>query len=463
MIRALFVIITIGLSACSWKASAAEVSATCASLPAALKAASGGDTIRLAAGTCATVYLSGRTYDPPLRIVAADPASPPVFPTLRFVGVRGLELVDLVVAFKPTPTTYGHQNLVALESKSSVVLTNVRISATPAVEPALDGKNYATVPGWPLGRGLYVSGGSDVTLQGSEVFGVERGIVLDHAGQVMLAKNGIHDIRRTMIMGDGVDVAILENRLERANPWKYGETPIGDHANYISIQQANALPVRGKTVRIVGNVTSAGGNGLEVLGLVIADADWIEVRENVISGSDHQGIMPTRVGGGVIEDNILLVRGTIYLTDKTANLAVRRNRGAGFADKLKGATGSTFADNTVLQSIDPAKPGYVSPERLAATIAGLSSGKPGAAYASVAEALNPTDWKARAGELESRLADETSWHRYFEERLGIEEGRVYAAQARLDEALAGLKVATAQRDALAATVAKIATLASVAP
>jgi hypothetical protein len=326
-------------------AHAAGRPATCATLPAVFANAQGGDVIRLAGGRCGDVMLRGKAFEPPLRIVAADPARPPVLNSLRIVGVQGVVFEGLHVAFEPTATTYGHQNLVAFEAGSRVIWRGGNISAGAAVNGVTDGVErtpFNTVKGWPLGRGVYVAA-SDAEISGVEITGVERGVVAFRAGRVTIEDSHIHDIRRTMIMGAAETWRIESNLLETARPWRWGETPRGDHANYVSIQFGGGDHVQ-RQARIAGNATRRAADGVDVLGFVVSNVEDIEIVGNLLEGTDHQGLVLTSIQRGVVSDNALMGRAQILLRLGVRNLAVTRNLAAAVADYEKGATGNLVTE-----------------------------------------------------------------------------------------------------------------------
>lgn len=126
-----------------------------------------------------------------------------------------------------------------------------------------------------------------------------------------------------------------------ASPWRWGQTPIGDHGDFIALFTPAGMPPMAR-VSITGNVAEQRPGGTAILGFTLTGVRDLEIRGNVMSGSDHQGIVTTDVVGATITDNVLTGRAGILLRDPTSGVTVSGNVAAFVEDRLKGSTGNVI-------------------------------------------------------------------------------------------------------------------------
>lgn len=325
---------------------------TPATFPAALTAATSGSVLELGPGNYGVLSLYNRTFAERLTIKAADPANPPVFGSAVVRGANGVNLEGLTFAFQPTMTTVEHQNVVFLDGVKNVTLRGCKVTSGMAVngipETSTTPDASGNVLGWPLGRGIYLQLAQNVEVLGCEVWGVQRGVLFYKSSGVTVAENYIHDVRRTFILGDACDLTIRGNRLWGSKPWRWGQTPIGDHGDFIALYPSNLGPM--SNVVIADNVCEQRPDGAAILGFTMASINGLDVRGNVITGSDHQGFMATAVTGLKLYDNRFTGRAQILLRLGTVGARGANNLYAGYADYSKGT-----GDNQIAPS------GYVAP------------------------------------------------------------------------------------------------------
>jgi len=342
-------LLTLILALFAGPAFAAELAATPATLPAVLARAVAGDVVRLAPGAYGDVKIVRVIPAPGVVRVVGEPAA--VLNSLVIRGAEGWTLDGLNVAFAPTAATREHQNVVFVDGARRIAFTRGRITAGVAVNgiPETETRLDATgnVLGWPLGRGLYVQLSSDVEVSDSEVWGVQRGLLTYKSNGVRFLRNHIHDVRRTFILGDANDLTIAGNYLYGSKPWRWGQTPIGDHGDFIALFTPAGMPSMAR-VSITGNVAEQRPGGTAILGFTLTGVRDLEIRGNVMSGSDHQGIVTTDVVGAVIADNVLTGRAGMILRDPTSKVEVSGNVAAFVEDRLKGSTGNSLASPRVL-------------------------------------------------------------------------------------------------------------------
>lgn len=334
---------------------------TPATFPAALKAATSGSVLELGPGDYGNLLVSGRTFAEPLRIVAADRANPPTFNTVRVKASDGVRLEGITVAFKPTLTTTGSQNVVFVDGSRRVTFAGGKITSGPAINgiPETETKLDASgnVKGWPLGRGFYVQASTDIEISDSEVWGTQRGLLTYKSTSVRFLKNEVHDVRRTFILGDACDLTVEGNYLYGSKPWRWGQTPIGDHGDFIALFLPSGAPPM-TNVRVIGNVGQQRPDGVPILGITLSGIRGLEVRGNVLTGTDHQGLLATDVHDASIADNVLTGNAGMILRTGTERIAVSGNVAAYVEDRLKGATGNMVTNPRRIVS-DAPLPGSV--------------------------------------------------------------------------------------------------------
>jgi hypothetical protein len=337
-----------------------DLAATPATFLKILAAAVADDVIRLAPGAYGDARITRVIPAPGVVRIVSDPASPAVFNTLRVVGGEGLTFEGVSVAFAPTATTVESQNVVSFEAAKRTTFTGGKITAGMAIngvpETSTTYGAYGNIIGWPLGRGVFLAQSSDVEISDSEIWGVQRGLISYKSAGVRILRNHIHDLRRTFIAGDASDLTIAGNRLTGTKPWRWGETPIGDHGDFIALFPSALGPM--SNVVIADNVAEQTPGGAAILGFTLASIRTLEVRGNLMRGTDHQGIVATDVIGAVISDNLLMGRAGILLRTGTERVVSSGNMAAYYEDRLKGASGNTLAGPRKLVS-EMALPGPI--------------------------------------------------------------------------------------------------------
>lgn len=345
--RALLILI---LALFAGPAFAAELAATPATLPAVLALAKGGDVVQLAPGAYGDVRVAKVVAAPGVVRLVADPTAPAVFNSLLVRGAEGLRFEGVTVAFAPTMQTRESQNVVSVEGSKRITFTGGRITAGPAIngidETATVADWSGNVKGWPWGRGFYTQLSQDIEISDSEVWSVQRGLLTYKSTGVRFLRNHVHDVRRTFILGDASDLTIAGNYLYGSRPWRWGQTPIGDHGDCIALYPSSLGPMA--RVAITGNVCEQRPGGTAILGFTLASIRGLEVRGNVLRGTDHQGIVATDVIDATVADNVLTGRAGILLRSGSERVAVSGNVAAWYEDRLKGSTGNSLASARVL-------------------------------------------------------------------------------------------------------------------
>ena len=316
---------------------------TPATFPAALTAATAGSVLELGPGNYGNLVIYNRTFPDRLTIKAADPEAPPYFNMVLIRGTVGVSLEGVAVAFQPTAMTRENQNIVFLDGCKQVTVSACQISSGMAVngipETATVADASGNVLGWPVGRAVYMQLCDGVEISDCTIWNVQRAIAFYKALNVSVLRNIIRNFRRTAILGDCSNLLIEGNELGPSKPWRWGQTPIGDHGDYIALFLPTGRPLM-TNVRIVDNITFNVPE-VAILGVTLSGIDGFEVLTNLIEGCDHQGIVIT-AANGIVSGNVLPGRGGILIRSPSSEIHVSDNLAAFVEDRLKGSTGNTI-------------------------------------------------------------------------------------------------------------------------
>lgn len=351
-----------------------------ATLAAVLASAVAGDTLQLFEGSYGDVSIRRLNFAQPIRLVCADPAKPPVLRSLLVSESQGVDLEGLTFAYTPNAATLSFSAVVRIVKSAHVRVMGGEITSGPAVNgvaaSALELDSTGNVVGLPTCRGVSLEASQDIAIEGVHLHHLHRGVIVDHnCARVNVWLNEIDHTRKSCVMGGCDDLVVEANRLHSVNPWRYGQTPEGDHADYIALLNGGTDPISKMTVRANRMWRGAGAPLMggwvqgKVPGLLV-----YEFEDNLIVGGDHQGLIVSDVKGGSIRGNVMLqddLAGKpigIILQTSTANLAVSDNLVGSLTDKALGAGGNKLADNLLLQGLDAAKAAYYGADLLAAVL-----------------------------------------------------------------------------------------------
>lgn len=293
-------------------AEAATVKATPATLEVAIRQAGPGDTIYLAPGEYGNAGVGRRRT--PLTLVSADPANPAIFRTFTVSESSDVTVENIVVNFTPDAKTVSWSCTVNIEESQNVSFLKSRVTGGPAVsgvEMTAKGTDRTdNVIGIPTGRGVCISSSQGVTVADNEVSKFHRGFVMNRVSKVILRHNDVHDMRTTAIVGSEVSDLLIEgNHLHDAHPWRWGETPAGDHADFLALWSNPNQKTPNARVSVIGNRFEQ-ADGKDILGM------WFEGKEaapftdaviakNVFLIANLQGILLWHTQGARIEQNIM--------------------------------------------------------------------------------------------------------------------------------------------------------------
>jgi parallel beta-helix repeat protein len=199
--------------------SAATVTVTTAAqLDAALKAASGGDIIKVAPGNYGDFDIRAINPASAVTIVAANSSRPPVFTHLAIRDSSQLRFTRMTVN-SPAPID-GNTALTTTEVYRS---HDIRLSSM--VFGGVPGGGVANEP-----RGLRLTQSSTITVAGSSFSQLSHGIVADGSSRLTITDNAFSGMRTDGIIADGAGNSVISrNRFSSFRP------EAGDHPDAIQI------------------------------------------------------------------------------------------------------------------------------------------------------------------------------------------------------------------------------------
>jgi Ca2+-binding RTX toxin-like protein len=352
-----------------------------AELGSALATAQAGDTIYLAAGDYGDVSIKAK-FAGAVTITSADPQNLATFHTLAVTGSQGVHLDNVGVTFTPTATTTASSPALKVDGSSDIAFTRGWVHGGDAINgvapTATAGDSTGNVFGLPTGYGVNITNSSNVRIASVDIDHLDRGIVLSNDQNVLIANNDIHDLRRSGIVGSGLNnVTVDGNHIHDSNPWRWGQTPLGDHADFLAFWTDSSQATDSTNIRIVNNVMEQ-GNGVAVLGMWLQGASAggtgqagftnVVISNNAFLDGNNQAIALTGVSGGSVDHNVLLQTSGdakaapgIALRAGAQNISVSGNiTAAGVVDASKSidSLANVISGNQLVQNLNPDAAGF---------------------------------------------------------------------------------------------------------
>lgn len=348
--RGLAAVLAASFACASCAAHSATAPATPQTFAAVFAKAAAGDTVMLAPGAYGDLEFS-RRFSSPVTITCADPARPPSMRSFHFSGASNIVLSCAKVDFVPDVKTITWTPATEVVNSDHITIRNVKIIGGNALsgveETATDTDRFGNVMGWPTGYGLKVSGSNNVLIEEIELARFHKGLVIASSQQVTVRKSDLHDMRTTSIVGwDVSDLTIEGNDLHDAHPWRWNQTPVGDHADLLALWSDSRQTRPNERVRILNNQMRQ-TRGEAILGMwfegkEVAPFTDFEIRGNTFIVNNLQGILLSNTRDGVIADNRMYRAGegdakqspTVLLRNGVSGISVTGNLlGAPLDDK----------------------------------------------------------------------------------------------------------------------------------
>lgn len=357
----------------------ASTVANAAALTAALAKAKGGETIALAPGNYGNVDIRGKAFSSPVTVVSSVGGDPAVFRSLTVVSSTNLSFSKIAVRYTPDMTTLPHSPVVRIENATNISFANGTIQGGFAVngvpESSPTGDATGNVIGYPTGYAVNITRSTNTVIRNNDISRTDRGLIVGIGNEgLRILNNTIHNLRRTAIAGNPGNNSVIDgNEIHSISPWRFGQTPVGDHADFIAFWM-DSTPV--SNVRITNNFMHPGTGPKDILGMWVVGTSEaaaytnVTIKNNVLIHNNLQSIMLTTVRDSSIEHNTLLRTGTnvkqapaVFLRAGTKRIAVTDNLTQTIIDN-SGSTGAdaiTKTGNVLIQRDDPAKAYYYSP------------------------------------------------------------------------------------------------------
>jgi len=344
----------------------------------ALSFAQSGDVISMAAGDYGDIAIRSANFAQNVTITSADPMHAASFHTLSVTSSSGIDFRGVDVHMTPTATTLSFNAAVTITNSSNISFVGGSVSGGPAITGVLptaaklDGSG--NVIGYDTGHGIDVGGSSHILIQYVEVSHLMKGIGVSFGSDITIQGNYIHDVRTSTLVAAGVDYLTIDsNKMTDSHPWDPGNGN-GDHADFIHIwTDPNHQTAATHDITITNNLLEQ-GSGVAPLGIYLDDNankigfTNVKIEGNVILNGVGQGIRLENVSQSVVDHNTLLqTSGTnkqgpgIIVADGSHDVDVFQNLAAYAQNNTSGVLAhATFHDNTIVQTWDATKAGYYS-------------------------------------------------------------------------------------------------------
>ncbi|MBC7736859.1 MAG: right-handed parallel beta-helix repeat-containing protein, partial [Candidatus Saccharibacteria bacterium] len=344
----------------------------------ALANATGGEIIKLAAGSYGAFSLdvkSGfdRTFPSNVTITSADPLNPATFSSVKLDSVANLTLDGLVFdhTFKAGDPSF--MSPFQINGGDHVTVTNSTFDGDVATGVSTVANGYGT------GYALVVRGATNVTVSNNEMHNFQRGLVVDEVTGIKVTGNDISNMRT-----DGMDFSQVKGVLIEGNnlhDFRRSLTSL-DHCDMIQFFTNNTTAPSTDIV-IRGNVLDI-GNGTYTQSIFMRNelVDWdqagsemnyrnVTIEQNVITNAHLNGIMVGQTTGLKVQHNTVLhadgvkadgvdpgVEIPAIVVASGSTSVVVTNNATGSLIGWSGQSGWTVGHNAFVQDQDADKPGY---------------------------------------------------------------------------------------------------------
>ncbi|WP_373085983.1 right-handed parallel beta-helix repeat-containing protein [Sneathiella sp.] len=281
-----------------------------AELTAALKGASGGETILLESGNYNDFSFSGGHFNSEVTIKSADLDDMADFRTIRLSNVSNLTVDSVNLDFVPDSGTVSSSSAFYVGNSSNVTLQNSTLEGRIATSG--DGGPSGIIEGYPVGRAITAINSDDITIENNDISVFHKGIIPANIDGLNIIDNEIYDLRTSPVTGGDVrDVNIEGNYFHSSQPWAYGGA--GDHGDYIHFWITATQTEASDNIHISDN-HFAEGTGQSMLGIYLdnnGDMNGLQFEDvvidnNVFSTGNHQGIRIEGAQGLEITNNSLI-------------------------------------------------------------------------------------------------------------------------------------------------------------
>ena len=351
---------------------------TAAELYTALARATGGEVIKLAAGSYGDFALSTRsgfnvTFPSNVTITSADPLHPASFSGLSLNNVSNLTLDSVVCDYTFKAGDPLFKAPFSVMGGDHITISNSTFDGDVAsgVSAAADG--YGT------GYGLSIRGASNVTVANNEMSNFHRGLVVNDSTGVTVSGNDVSAMR-----SDGMDFTQVQGVIVEGNTIHdfRGSPTSGDHCDMIQFwtngttEPSTDIVIRGNVLDVgTGTATQSIFMRNEQVDLGRAGSEMfyrnVLIEQNVITNAHTHGIAVGQTAGLVIQNNSVLHADggaadgadasveipSIRITPDSTGVSITGNATAAIYG-WTGQAGWTVNHNAFVQDQNAGAPGY---------------------------------------------------------------------------------------------------------
>lgn len=286
-------------------------------LDAALRAATGGETIKLLAGTYTSVALNNRNFASNVTITSADPGNPATIQRVAINSCSNITFQGLTLARQLSPTDPDYTQLHNVNGSSNIVFDSVRISGGSGD------------PTKSVGWGLFIRDSSNVTVKNSSIDHMALALQITNTTGVTVKDNTFTDNRR-----DGMNLASVRNVVIDGNLF------------------TNMYPINGEhpdAIQFLTNGTTVGSSNIVIKNNIIMQG----------SGNPIQGIFMNDEVGTLPYTNVDITNNLIYVNGMYNGISIT------------GGKNVNIQQNTVVSQTDDSIPAWIRLEKVnTATVAG---------------------------------------------------------------------------------------------
>ena len=333
---------------------------TSVQLLAALKAAKGGETIVLKAGSYDKLTLTNKSFAADVTIKSADASHPAVLNGVTLNGVDHLKF-DGVVIQQPASQA-GNPAARAFNATNSKFIEVTNSEVRGSVDGRFDND----------GIGLSFLKSADVSVTNTKFHDLFRGAVFDDVRKLKVSGNAVYDIR-----SDGFNFSETREVLVESNTFGQfrsaatngmGGQGVIEHPGIIQFW-TNGATKANENIVIRGNVSlQSSSDGFPVGGIFMRDENGnlpyrnVLIEKNLIYTRDADTITVGHGIGVVIRDNTVLSvpgateKASINVWDRSSDVRIENNIAMGILERADSPIGKS--GNVIAQWTSPGKPGY---------------------------------------------------------------------------------------------------------
>lgn len=290
------------------------------------------------AGNFGDVRLQNLSYDPPKTVDLLNAK----IRSMILKNVHGIKFINADVRFTPDVKTFSFSEAIRIESCSDITFDHGAITGGLAVNgvaetaTALDGTG--NVIGRPTGHAVGIGKSVNISIRDLTISSFCRGIMFGGVKSSEVIGCHISKLRKTAIGGADVhSLRIEHNTLGTSDPWRWGQTPVGDHADCLAFwsDAKQTEPNQGVVIcnnRFIQPNTLPNILGMWFQGTVAAPFIDFVISDNLFILDNLQAVALRGCQDGDVFNNVMLHNGTnikqapgILLTAGTHDVSVTQN------------------------------------------------------------------------------------------------------------------------------------------